>query len=416
MTTPTPPRTGAAAGVVFLMYLGLMILNPIIAPLSRELGMAEWHLGAVVSVAALVMVIASPIWGRYGGAWGRRRVLLGTTISGTVAIAVFALIAQIGLTGALTPTTLVIAFVIVRGIWFGLSEAAVLPNVQAYIAESTDGPEQRLKGMSALGAAQGLSMVAGAAAGGLLAAVSPLVPLWATPALLLAAVVLVATRFTGSVQGSVDEDLPRKVRVLDPRAWPFLAIAFGTFTALGFMQMLIGFLIQDRLDTTTETTALLTGIALLGAGAGLFLSQAVVVPKSGWTPARLIRIGLLIAAVGFVTMLPEWGAWNIFAGVLLTGAGIGMVAPSVNAGISLAVDPDEQGSVAGLVGATNALTFVIAPIAATALYGIAPTLPLTISAITCTAALAFALTTRQLDTGRGSRSAGHDPRPERHTE
>lgn len=92
---PAKSQTTVAAGTVFLMYLELMILNPLIAPLARELDLAEWQIGAVVSSAALVMVIASPIWGRYGRTWGRRRVLLVTTISGTVAITVFALLTQV---------------------------------------------------------------------------------------------------------------------------------------------------------------------------------------------------------------------------------------------------------------------------------------------------------------------------------
>lgn len=391
------PQTGVVASVVFLTYLGLMILNPLVAPLSRELGLAEWQMGAVASSAALVMVVTSPLWGRYGGVWGRRRVLLIATLSGTIALAAFALITQLGLIGILGTVTLFVAFVLVRGIWFGLSEAAVLPNTQAYIAETVTDPHERLKGMSAIGAAQGLALLIGSAVGGLLAALGPLVPLWITPVILLAAAILVFTRFRAPAMRSSDSEAPAKVRASDKRVFAFLLIAFGAFTALGFMQMLIGFLVQDRLHIGTEQTALLTGIVLLGAGAGLFFAQAVVVPRSGWKPSRLIRVGLAIAATGFIVLLPEWGFWGILCGVLLTGVGLGMVSPSLSAGASLAVRHEEQGSVAGLMGATIALTFVIAPVSATALYGISPIVPLVISAALCLAILIVASLTRRID-------------------
>jgi MFS family permease len=368
-----------------------MILSPLIAPLARDLDLAEWQVGAVVSVTALVMVAASPVWGRYGRLWGRRRVLLITTISGTLAIATFALLTQFGLAGVIGPMGLFVGFLLVRGLWFGLSEAAVMPNVQAYIAETTPDPAGRVKGMAALGAANGAALIVGSALGGLLAIGGPLVPLWVTPAILAVAVLLVATRFRATSATGGAEETPARVRVLDTRVFPFLVLSFGTFTALGFLQILMGFIVQDRLGVGTERTALLTGIALVGVGIGLVLAQALIVPRSGWTPPTLIKVGLLIATVGFVCVLPSWGIAGILTGVLLTGLGIGMVAPGVNAGASLAVTDLEQGATAGLIAATNALTLVLAPLAATALYGIAPLVPLVISAIVCAISLLLAL-------------------------
>lgn len=49
---------------VLLAYMGQMILNPIIAPLSREIGLQEWHIGATISLAAIVLSLSSTTWGR----------------------------------------------------------------------------------------------------------------------------------------------------------------------------------------------------------------------------------------------------------------------------------------------------------------------------------------------------------------
>ena len=49
---------------VFLTYTVMTVMNPLIAPLSRVIGMPEWQIGVGVSVAALCVAVASPFWGR----------------------------------------------------------------------------------------------------------------------------------------------------------------------------------------------------------------------------------------------------------------------------------------------------------------------------------------------------------------
>ena len=104
----------------------------------------------------------------------------------------------------------------------------------------------------------------------------------------------------------------------------------------------------------------------------------------------------MISAIGILLLLPDWGAPSVLVAMFITGLGIGMATPGVTAGVSLAVDSSEQGSVAGLVAATNAVTFIIAPTAATALYALSPLVPLIAAAITTVLVMTFSLTSRQL--------------------
>lgn len=61
-TTTASANAGSNAQVgvilltVFLAYMGQMVLNPIIAPLSRGMGLKEWHIGAAVSLAAVTLL------------------------------------------------------------------------------------------------------------------------------------------------------------------------------------------------------------------------------------------------------------------------------------------------------------------------------------------------------------------------
>lgn len=244
--------------------------------------------------------------------------------------------------------------------------------------------------MASIGAAQGAARMAGSALGGVLAMYGTLLPLWIAPVTIAAAGALILLALRSDGTGAPIEAALR-VRVLDPRVLPFLIISFGAFAALGFPHILVGFLAQDRLHLGTQAAALLAGIAYLCAGAGLVLAQSLVVPHARWGPSRLIRAGASVATFGFAVLVPDLGIAGLLAGMLFTGFGIGLLAPGVNAGASLAVTQAEQGAVAGLITAVNALTLVVAPLSATALYGAWHELPLILAAFASLLVLVVAL-------------------------
>ncbi|MGO1735465.1 MAG: MFS transporter [Leucobacter sp.] len=394
---------------VFLAYLGQMTLNPIIAPLSREVGLAEWQIGVTISVAALMVVATSQFWGRRSQSWGRKPVLVAAFALGTVAMALFAVLAQLGMSGVVTGTALFLCFVLLRGIGFGTALAAVPPTAQAYIADVTTNEAARVKGMAGVGAVQGIAMIGGSVLGGALSAVGLITPLLAVPVLLFGALVLLAFRLRREPRHELIER-PARVSPLDGRIWPFLLAGFGMFTALGFIQVITGFIVQDRLHLDAATTGLVTGGALLAAGVGMVLAQAVVVPRSGWTPPTLLRVGGLIALTGFALLVPDLGAVPLFLSILLIGFGLGTAMPGYTAGPTLLVSREEQGGLAGLVAATTGLTFVIAPTAGTTLYGIWAPLPIIVGTLIMLVVTLFVLLHPRFRTG-ALRHASAGPAP-----
>jgi MFS family permease len=381
-TIHTAPRSQVSLllGAVFLAYLAQMTLNPIIAPLSREVGLAEWQIGVTISVAAVMIVLTSQFWGRRSQSWGRKPVLVFAFTLAVVTMALFALTAFWGMNGMISGTVLFLMFVLLRGIGFGAALAAVPPTAQAYIADVTPDEQARVKGMAGVGAVQGIAMIAGSVVGGVLSAFGLITPLIVVPFLLLAGLGVVAFRLRRETRTELIEK-PARVRPFDTRVWPFLVAGFGMFTALGFIQVITGFIVQDRLDLAAAQTGLVTGGALLAAGVGMVTAQAVVVPKSGWTPPTLLRVGGLTALVGFGLLIVDLGAVALFAAILIIGLGLGTAMPGYTAGPTLLVRRDEQGGLAGLVGATTGLTFVVAPTLGTTLYGVWPALPIIIGAV-----------------------------------
>ncbi len=356
-----------------------MTLNPIIAPLAREVGLAEWQIGVTISTAALMVVLSSPVWGRGSQSWGRKPVLVAALGIAVIVMVGFTIVSALGMQGLLPAGVLFVLFVLLRGVGMGAAIAAVLPTAQAYIADVTPDEATRTKGMAGMGAVQGLSMIGGALVGGALAGVGLIWPIAAVPVLLAVALVVVATCLRREPRHELIPQ-PANVSPTDPRVWPFLVTGFGMFTALGFMQVLIGFVIQDRFVLSSEFTGVVTGGSLLAAGIGMVVAQGVIVPASGWPPVTLLRVGTVIAFVGYALLIPNLGMVPLVVAVFVVGFGLGIAMPGYTAGPTLLVRRDEQGSIAGLVGATNGLTLIVAPTASTLLYGVWAPLPVIVGA------------------------------------
>ncbi|AHH21345.1 major facilitator superfamily transporter [Nocardia nova SH22a] len=373
---------------VFLMHTSLMAVVPLIAPLSREIGIPEWQMGAIVSAAALCVAVAGPAWGRLSQRVGTKTVLVIALASGALAMAGFAAGANAGITGSLGAGAVFAILFVTRGIWFGLTDAAVAPTAQAYVASVTTDPAERVKGMAAVGVAGGLAMVAGPALGGLLGGLSLVVVLWAVPVLLGCTLAFLALTLPPH-EPEAEPVKPRRLSIVDERVWPFFVATFGLYTALGFFDVLIGFIVQDRLGYGPEKTALVAGTALLLAGVGLVVSQGALVRVLHWQPGGFVLGGAAIAALGFGLIIIDGGLATILVGIFFGGIGMGLAMPGIAGAASLAVESDEQGSAAGLLASSNAITLIVSPLAATIIYGMFPRIPSIVTAGLCALVAVF---------------------------
>jgi MFS family permease len=376
MSAPAEPRKPVllVCLAVFGLMAGQQMVNPILPPLAREFGFNELALGAVWAVGGSGVVLASPFWGRRSVSWGHRPVLLISLVGAMAGLLAFAVVAQAGLRGVLAVPVLFTLVLLSRGVVFGLAWAATPVTAQSYVADLTSGTAERVRGMSMIGAAQGLALAVGPALGGLLSLAGLLVPIYVAPVILAGIAVLVGI---GLPRPPADRVRPETVRVspFDRRMWPFLTVGFGLYLALAIVLMTVGFLLQDRLHLSTHGTGPVTSLVML-AGAGMvILVQVLAVPRLGWTPVRLIRVGTIVMTVGMILVTVGSNGFLIGAGVAVLGAGMGFGTPGFMAAPTLLATRAEQGAVAGLVGSSSALAFMLGPLLGTGLYEIAPAAP-----------------------------------------
>jgi DHA1 family tetracycline resistance protein-like MFS transporter len=115
-----------------------------------------------------------------------------------------------------------------------------------------------------------------------------------------------------------------------------------------------------------------------------------------------MRVGVAFALTGFVVLLPDAGLWLLLVAMLLIGLGLGFAIPGYTAGPTLLVRDEEQGALAGLIGATNGLTFIIAPTAATLLYGLGGWIPVAVSVVLLACVMLFLVLDPRFSAGQAS--------------
>ncbi|MEV0649340.1 MFS transporter [Phytomonospora sp. NPDC050363] len=373
---------------VFGIMTGQQMVNPVLAPLARELGLGEIHLGIVMTVGASGVVLISPLWGRVGARRGHKPVLLFSLVGAGAGLLAFALIARQGLTGAFAVPVLFGLILLARGLIFGLAWAAAPVTAGAYVSDVTTGETERVNGMSMIGAAIGLGTAVGPALGGLLVGGGLLVPLFVAPVLIAVITVLVWRGLPAPDRHRVPPPAV-KVRARDPRMWPFLLTGFGMYFAIGVVMMTVGFLLQDRLDLGSQATGRATGLVMLAGAGMMLLAQAFLVPRLGWRPLRLIRVGAVVMTAGMLALVLAPNVLVIAVGVAVVGGGMGFGLPGYMAAPTLLAAREEQGSVAGLVASANAMSFVVGPLAGTALYEASPVAPYALCTVMLVALIAF---------------------------
>ena len=310
--------------------------------------------GLLGSLYAVMQMFSGPVLGGLSDRYGRRPVLL-LCLAGTSLAFI--------LLGLANTLQLVFLAVMLDGITGGN-----LTTAYAYIADITSA-EERSQGMSLVGAAYGLGMIAGPAAGGLLSAYGLAVPAFAA-----AAVALINVLFGFFV---LPESLPKDKRVKAIHWKGFHLVAqLGSLPRLGASRLLLAAIFSLNLAFVGLQTnfplfsqarfdwgSLKNGIFFAFVGVSAVFVQGVLYRRihRRLGERRLARIGLGLMAAGLVGGVLSPVDWLLFPCIGLVVMGSGISIPSITGLLSRAVEAGAQGRLMGGMQALLSLTAIIGP-------------------------------------------------------
>ncbi|OQW60622.1 MAG: hypothetical protein A4S17_10060 [Proteobacteria bacterium HN_bin10] len=379
---------------------GNSMLLAVAPPLVRELGLADSSVGWIFSLSALLWVFASPYWGRLSDRVGRKPIAALGLAAYAVSMASFGAVVLLGLNDILSGLWLFTWLMLARAI-FGAFGSASSPAAQAYIADRTTRFE-RTEQLAGLTAAFALGQAFGPAICAALAAKFGLVfPIW------LIAVLAAGASF--AIWRYLPENTPPKTErprgdwreslalMRDRRLSAYLIYGFALSVVAGVTVQVFGLFTMDRLNAQGAHGSELTAAGFMVNALALLATQMAILPRLRLGPRGLMAWGAGLLALGVGVQIIADTLAALLVAQAIQGLGAGLARPGFSGGASVAVDPEEQGSAAGLVVAANGAGFVFSPLIGGVVYEtVGMNAPLLIAFAILVAMMAFALRSRRL--------------------
>jgi MFS family permease len=382
--------------VMLVAAAGNTAMQSLMPTIGRELGVADLWVAVAFSLSAVIWVLMAPYWAGRADHRGRRALMRLGLYGFTASMLICGGALAAGFDGYLSPVAVFVVFVFGRAV-YGACGSASPPAVQAYIAARTDG-EQRTNSLAAIASSFGLGTIIGPAIAPLfifppLGLAGPLIVFAGIGVVVLLAVVVrlpddsPSSAARGRVVGypsiggldAAPREAPNgsapRLRWRDPRVLPWHLIGVAGGHGHAALLGVIGFLVIDRLGVAPGEAQQWIAIVLMAGAAASLLAQWGLIPYLGLGPRRLVISGSLIAAGGAVVTGLASSLYGITLGFALASLGMGFFRPGFTSGASLAVEPDEQNAVAGMVTSVNGVAFIAAPALGVAAYGLAMPLP-----------------------------------------
>jgi DHA1 family multidrug resistance protein-like MFS transporter len=354
MHTSISRNVAILAFTLFVVMLGFGVVIPIIPFYMESFGAGGTELGMLVASYAVMRLIFGPVWGTLSDRVGRKPILMIGVLGYAITMIWFGLATQLWMLFA-------------ARILSGILSSATSPTTMAYIGDSTS-KEERGRGMGILGAAVGLGTIFGPLLGGFLGENSLAIPFFIAGGMSVIALGLVALLLPESLPKESRHPPIKAGSRLEFRVW--LNLLGGPLGLLFFM----GFLMTYALTVfygifglyalekygygPDEVGAVFMVVGLISAIAQGLLTGPLT---KRWGEAPVIKVTLLITALGFVLMSLADQRWAVFTTIGLFVLATSLLSPAVTALQSKQVD-HEQGTVMGLSNAVMSLGRIAGPL------------------------------------------------------
>jgi MFS family permease len=360
--------------IVFISLMGFGVTAVPFPLVAEQMGASDfWKTFGGAGVFSLFQLLATPLWGRWSDALGRKPILIYSSAG--------SLLAYLWLAYADTLTSLIVARAF-GGIMSGNLSAAF-----AYATDVTD-PKDRARGLGIVASAFGVGFAVGPPLGGFLGSGPGGVPSLHGPALASALFSLLALLGTAFL---LRESLPPEMRKpwrraaaagavagsagaaadTGARRSPFAALAArpvlaGLVVATlmvaiggGAMQSVFQFWGRDLFGFTLRDVGVQFMVFALLSAVGQAGLIGPLARRFGEKPVAIASIAGV--AVGLLLFALASNVAMVWMGIVIFGLANGLFLPSVTSLVSFEADPRNRGAVMGLFNAASSAGRIVGP-------------------------------------------------------
>ena len=335
---------------LFIAFLGIGLVIPVLPTLMNELGISGAVVGYMVAAFAITQLIVSPIAGRMVDRIGRKiMIVLGLFI--------------FGFSEFLFGLGQSIEVLFISRMLGGVSAAFIMPAITAFIADTTT-MAQRPKALGYMSAAISTGFIIGPGIGGFLAEIGTRVPFFAAGVLGAFAAILSLILLKEPTRAKEDADpassgLGGFKRIFSPLYFIAFVLIFVLSFGLAAFESLFSLFVDHKFGfTPTDIAIIITGSGIVGAVAQIVLFNWLT-QKIG--EIRLIRYSLAISAIMTFAMTIVGSYASILFVTFFVFVGFDLIRPAITSYLSK-IAGNEQGFVGGMNSMFTSLGNVFGPI------------------------------------------------------
>ena len=335
---------------LFIAFLGIGLVIPVLPTLMNELGITGSVVGYMVAAFAITQLIVSPIAGRMVDRIGRKvMIVLGLFI--------------FGFSEFLFGLGQSIEVLFISRMLGGVSAAFIMPAITAFIADTTT-MAQRPKALGYMSAAISTGFIIGPGIGGFLAGLGTRVPFFAAGILGVVAAIISLILLKEPSRAKEDAEAASSglggfKRIFSPLYFIAFVLIFVLSFGLAAFESLFSLFVDHKFGfTPTDIAIIITGSGLVGAIAQILLFSWLT-EKIG--EIKLIRYSLAISAIMTFAMTIVGSYASILFVTFFVFVGFDLIRPAITSYLSK-IAGNEQGFVGGMNSMFTSLGNVFGPI------------------------------------------------------
>ena len=345
---------------LWIAFLGIGLVIPVLPTLMNELGMTGTNIGYLTATFAFAQLIFSPLAGRAADKFGRKLMIVTGLFLFGFSELLFGLGKQI--------ETLFVS----RALG-GVTAACIMPADTAFIADITT-IDTRPKELGYMSAAISTGFIIGPGIGGFLAHFGTRIPFFFAGALgiiaALSSIILLSEPERPETAGAAHTGVQKRIKfghIFTPKYLIAFVLIFIASFGLAAFESLFSLFVDHKFQFTAKDIAIIiTGSGILGAVSQMLLFDRLT---RVWGEIKLIRYSLILSTilVFLLTMVTSYA--SILFVTFIVFVGFDLFRPAVTSYLSN-IAGDEQGFVGGMNSMFTSLANIFGPIVGGALFDV----------------------------------------------
>jgi MFS transporter, ACDE family, multidrug resistance protein len=334
------------SSIPLVMTLGNSMLIPVLPAMERELEISPFQSSMIITIYSIVAILLIPLAGFLSDHIGRKKVIIPSLIITAIG----------GLISAWAGWKMDNPYwiILIGRALQGVGAAGAFPIVMPLVGDMFKTDEEVSSSLGLIETSNTLGKVLSPILGAFLAGFFWFIPFFSIPIFCLVSILLMS--FLVKTPNKEEEPIPFKIFWDDikdtfKQNWKWLYAVFMIGIILMFVLFAVLFYLSDTLEKVYDVTGVKKGLLLAIPLGGLCLASYITgkLIKENKILMKWVTFGgIVLVAVSIAALTFSNAMWFLITLFLISGIGIGVGLPCLDAFITSGIEKQERGTVSSI--------------------------------------------------------------------